>query len=87
AGDGNLHPSILTDKNDPEHYGRAEKAVRDIFTAALELGGSISGEHGIGLEKRGFLKQAMPPEAIGILKAIKKIFDPKGILNPGKIWE
>ena len=87
AGDGNLHPSILTDKNDPEHYGRAEKAVRDIFTAALELGGSISGEHGIGLEKRGFLKQAMPPEAIGILKAIKSIFDPKGILNPGKIWE
>jgi glycolate oxidase len=87
AGDGNLHPSILTNKNDPEHYNRAEKAVREIFTAALELGGSISGEHGIGLEKRGFLKQAMPTEAIGILKAIKNVFDPKGILNPGKIWE
>ena len=87
AGDGNLHPSVLTDKNDPEHYGRAERAVHDIFASALELGGSISGEHGIGLEKRRFLKQAMPPEAIDILKAIKRIFDPKGILNPGKIWE
>ena len=87
AGDGNLHPSILTDKNDPEHYNRAEKATHDIFAAALELGGAISGEHGIGLEKRRFLKQAMPPEAIGLLKEIKRIFDPKGILNPGKIWE
>ncbi len=87
AGDGNLHPSILTDKNDPEHYNRAEKAIHDIFAAALELGGAISGEHGIGLEKRRFLKQAMPPEAISLLKEIKRVFDPKGILNPGKIWE
>lgn len=87
AGDGNLHPSILTDKNNPEHYGRAAKAIQDIFAAALELGGAISGEHGIGLEKRKFLKQALPPEALGLLKEIKRIFDPKGILNPGKIWE
>ena len=87
AGDGNLHPSILTDKNDPEHYNRAEKAIHEIFAAALELGGAISGEHGIGLEKRRFLKQAMSPEAIGLLKEIKGIFDPRGILNPGKIWE
>lgn len=87
AGDGNLHPSILTDKNNPEHYGRAEEAIHDIFAAALELGGAISGEHGIGLEKRRFLKQALPPAAIGLLKEIKKVFDPKGILNPGKIWE
>ena len=47
----------------------------------------VSGEHGIGLEKKRFLKQAMPPEAITLLKEIKKVFDPKGILNPGKIWE
>ncbi|MFC1966218.1 FAD-binding oxidoreductase [Chloroflexota bacterium] len=87
AGDGNLHPSILTDKNNAEHYSRAERAVNDIFAAALELGGSISGEHGIGLEKKRFLKQAMSPEAIDLLRGIKKVFDPRGILNPGKIWE
>ena len=87
AGDGNLHPSILTDEQNTEHYGRAEKAVHDIFSAALELGGSISGEHGIGLEKKQFLKHAMSPEAIDLLRGIKKVFDPSGILNPGKIWE
>lgn len=87
AGDGNLHPSVLTDRSKPEHFSRAEKAVHEIFTAALEMGGSISGEHGIGLEKRPFLKQAMPPEAIELLRGIKKVFDPSGILNPGKIWE
>jgi len=87
AGDGNLHPCILTDKNKAEHYSRAERAIHDIFSAALELGGSISGEHGIGLEKKRFLKQAMPPGAIDLLRGMKKVFDPMGILNPGKIWE
>ena len=87
AGDGNLHPSILTDKNKPEHYARAEKALEEIFAAALELGGSLSGEHGIGLEKKRFLKRAIAPEAIALLRGIKQVFDPKGILNPGKIWE
>lgn len=87
AGDGNLHPSILTDRKDQEHYQRAEKALDEIFAAALELGGSLSGEHGIGLEKKRYLKQAMSPEAIELLRGIKKVFDPKGILNPGKIWE
>ena len=87
AGDGNLHPCILTDKNDPEHYARAEKALDEVFATALDLGGVVSGEHGIGLEKRRFLKQAMPPGAITLLKEIKKVFDPKAILNPGKIWE
>jgi glycolate oxidase len=87
AGDGNLHPSILTDEQNTEHYGRAEKAVHDIFSAALDLGGAISGEHGIGLEKKRFLKHAMSPEAIDLLREIKKVFDPSGILNPGKIWE
>ena len=87
AGDGNLHPSVLTDKGSPEHYARAEKAVNEIFLAALEYGGAISGEHGIGLEKKRFMKQAMQPEAIDLLRGIKKVFDPDGILNPGKIWE
>jgi len=87
AGDGNLHPSVLTDRANVEHFCRAEKAVHEIFRAALELGGAISGEHGIGLEKRKFLKHAMQPQAIELLRQIKSVFDPKGILNPGKIWE
>lgn len=87
AGDGNLHPSILTDKHNAEHYRRAEKALDEIFAAALDLGGVVSGEHGIGLEKKRFLKQAMAPEAIQLLRRIKAVFDPQGILNPGKIWE
>jgi glycolate oxidase len=87
AGDGNLHPTVLTDKKNTEHFHRAEKAVNEIFITALEMGGAISGEHGIGLEKKRFLKQAMSPEAIDLLRGIKKVFDPDGILNPGKIWE
>ena len=87
AGDGNLHPCILTDKKNHEHYGRAQKSAEEIFEAALELNGVISGEHGIGLEKRKYLNKAMSPEAIELLKKIKAVFDPNGILNPGKIWE
>jgi len=83
AGDGNLHPSVLTDKDNPEHYSRAQEAVQ----TAIDLGGAISGEHGIGLEKRPFLSRAMQPEAINLLKQIKLVFDPRSILNPGKIWE
>jgi glycolate oxidase len=87
AGDGNLHPCVLTDIKDEVHYNRAQKALDEIFEAALDLGGSISGEHGIGLEKMKYMKQAMSPRAIDLLRGIKKVFDPDGILNPGKIWE
>ncbi len=87
AGDGNLHPCILTDKSDSAHYNRAQKAAAAIFETAISFGGAISGEHGIGLEKQKFLKKAMGTEAIALLKGIKAVFDPKGLLNPGKIWE
>jgi len=87
AGDGNIHPSILTDIKKTEHYNRALEAMDEIFAVALSLGGAISGEHGIGLEKKKFLKDAMSAEAIMMLKRIKSVFDPAGILNPGKIWE
>ncbi|MBI5589454.1 MAG: FAD-binding protein [Deltaproteobacteria bacterium] len=87
AGDGNLHPCILTDKKNAEHFHRAEQVASEIFSTALALGGVISGEHGIGLEKKKFLKLAMEPGAIELLKSIKQVFDPKGLLNPGKIWE
>jgi len=87
AGDGNLHPCVLTDRSDEAHYARAQRAVDGIFKAALDYGGAISGEHGIGLEKRKYLKDAMSPDEIALLKQLKSVFDPKGILNPGKIWE
>ena len=87
AGDGNLHPSIFTDIRDKEHFAKAQQALEDIFEAALSLGGVLSGEHGIGLEKQRFFKKAIDPVALDIMKKIKGILDPNNILNPGKIWE
>jgi glycolate oxidase len=87
VGDGNFHPVVLTDSRDKEHYQRALKCVDEIIETALSLGGVLSGEHGIGLEKQRFLKKAMDPLAIEIMKKIKNVLDPKHILNPGKIWE
>lgn len=87
AGDGNLHPTIFTDIRDKEQFARAQDTMAEIFRAAMELGGVLSGEHGIGLEKRRFLKEAMDPVAIEVMKKIKGILDPNNILNPGKIWE
>jgi glycolate oxidase len=86
-GDGNFHPVVLTDNRDKEHYARALACVDDIIEIALSLGGVLSGEHGIGLEKQRFLKKAMDPAAIEIMKKIKDVLDPHHILNPGKIWE
>jgi glycolate oxidase len=87
AGDGNLHPSILTDAGDRQHYERAERAMDEIFSCAIRLGGVISGEHGIGLEKQRYLKRGIEPAVIDMMKNIKAIFDPNNIMNPGKIWE
>lgn len=87
AGDGNLHPSIFTDIRDKEQFAKAQDAMAEVFRAAMALGGVLSGEHGIGLEKRRFLKEAMDPVAIELMKKIKGILDPNHILNPGKIWE
>jgi glycolate oxidase len=87
AGDGNLHPSIFTDIRNTEEFARAQKAMEEIFEAALSVGGVLSGEHGIGLEKQRFLKRAMDPVALNLMRKIKTILDPNHILNPGKIWE
>ncbi|MBW1971735.1 MAG: glycolate oxidase subunit GlcD [Spirochaetes bacterium] len=87
AGDGNLHPSALTDEKDKEHFERAKKAIDEIIEMAVEFGGVLSGEHGIGLEKKKFLKKAVDPKVIELMKGIKRVFDPNNILNPGKIWE
>lgn len=86
AGDGNLHPSVLCDLSDPEEAERVHRAVDEIFAAALALGGTLSGEHGIGITKRPYITQALGEAGVRTLKAIKAALDPKGILNPGKIW-
>jgi len=87
AGDGNLHPSVMTDAKDPAHFKKAQRAVDEIIEAAVGFGGVLSGEHGIGLEKQKFMRRTQDPIFIDLMKSIKRIFDPNGILNPGKIWE
>jgi glycolate oxidase len=87
AGDGNLHPSILTDKADKDLHDRSMKAMDAIVQAALDLGGVLSGEHGIGLEKQRFMERALEPVVLDMMKKIKATLDPNNIMNPGKIWE
>ncbi|OPY03601.1 MAG: putative FAD-linked oxidoreductase [Syntrophorhabdus sp. PtaB.Bin184] len=86
AGDGNLHPSILTDISNKEHYGRAASAMDEIFDVAVALGGVISGEHGIGLEKAKAFSKTIDPEVFELMKKVKTFMDPNNIMNPGKIW-
>jgi glycolate oxidase len=84
AGDGNLHPLILFDRRDKDEFRRVEAAMGDIFREALALGGTLSGEHGIGMAKAPFLKMEFDSVAMAVTKSIKQSLDPKGILNPGK---
>jgi glycolate oxidase len=86
AGDGNLHPNILFDRRRPGELERVESAAAAIFRAALELGGTLSGEHGIGTLKREFLEEDLGPVAVDLMRQIKQTFDPLGILNPGKMF-
>ncbi len=87
AGDGNLHPAVLTDIKDKEKYDNAMKAIDEIIGAAVEFGGVLSGEHGIGLEKQKFFNRVTDPTVVNMMKGIKKLFDPNNIMNPGKIWD
>lgn len=86
AGDGNLHPNIIADQRDEEEMKRVEMAVEEIFKAALELGGTLSGEHGIGTMKAPFMKLELGDVGLEMMKRIKESWDPKNILNPGKIF-
>ncbi len=86
VGDGNLHPGILTDKSDPELMRRAEKAMGEIAKEALRLGGTLSGEHGIGYLKAPYLEWEFKSAGVNLMRRIKQAFDPNGIMNPGKIW-
>jgi len=87
AGDGNLHPLILCDLRDREEMERVEKAMDEIVDYALSVGGTLSGEHGIGIAKAKYLPRQISPTALRMMKAIKKTFDPLGILNPGSFLE
>lgn len=86
AGDGNLHPNIIADKRDKEEMRRVEQAVGEIFEAAVELGGTLSGEHGIGTLKAPFMEMELGAAGVEMMKRIKQSWDPKNILNPGKIF-
>jgi glycolate oxidase len=86
VGDGNLHPIILYDERNPDEKKRAEAATADIFRAALELGGTLSGEHGIGLSKAPFFSMEHSSPETEVMRKIKNALDPNNILNPGKIW-
>ncbi len=85
AGDGNLHPTILTDARNDEEMQRVRLAVADIFKAALSLGGTLTGEHGIGLAKKGFLPWEIGADGVSVARSVKRAFDPDNLLNPGKL--
>ncbi|MEN5424836.1 FAD-linked oxidase C-terminal domain-containing protein [Stenotrophomonas pennii] len=85
AGNGNLHVNILYHPDDVDENARAQAALPRIFALTLALEGTLSGEHGIGLAKRGFMAQAFSPETLMAMRAIKSALDPDGILNPGKV--
>jgi glycolate oxidase len=86
AGDGNVHFNIMLDKRNKEALNKAEAAVEELFRYTIELGGTISGEHGVGITKAPYLDMELGGMEIALMKRIKAAFDPNGILNPGKIF-
>ena len=87
AGDGNLHINILKgDLTDDQWHNELPKAIRELFTEVIKLRGTISGEHGIGLVQKPYMDIAFNEVGLNLMRDIKKVFDPKGILNPGKIF-
>lgn len=86
AGDGNIHFNIMLDKKNKKDLEKAEASIEALFDYTLELGGTISGEHGVGITKAAYVQKEIGPVELELMKKIKKIFDPKQILNPGKIF-
>ncbi|GMU42278.1 MAG: FAD-linked oxidase [Lysobacterales bacterium] len=85
AGNGNLHVNLLYDPAIGDADARARACLADVFALVIELGGTLSGEHGIGIDKRDFLPRALPPATLALMRAVKSAFDPHGIMNPGKV--
>ncbi len=86
AGDGNIHVNFVVDRDDADAIARARQCVSETFRLSVELGGTISGEHGIGYVKSQYMHYAIDPATLEIMKGVKRVFDPKGILNPGKMF-
>jgi glycolate oxidase len=86
AGDGNIHVNIMYDRGNPVEAARVEPAVRTLFMKVLEIGGTLSGEHGVGITKAPYVGMEISSPSLQLMARIKKAFDPKGILNPGKIF-
>ena len=86
AGDGNLHPTVLCDERDEDEMKRAHAFYDDLYAEVLAWGGTVSGEHGIGIAKKGYLARQIGPGGVAVMKRIKSAFDPDGLLNPGKIF-
>lgn len=86
-GDGNLHPTFLTNEKDADEMHRVEEAMKEIFDFAIALGGTITGEHGVGLAKKAFLPAALGDKNLEVMKRMRRAFDPGGILNPGKMFD
>lgn len=84
AGDGNFHPTFVFDPADPEARAAAVAACDDLMATAIALGGSVTGEHGVGTFKRHFLERELDPVALATMRSLKQLFDPARILNPGK---
>ena len=85
AGDGNLHPTFVWDRGDAAAEARVQAACEELYRAAIALGGTLTGEHGIGASRRGFLEEQRGAEAVEVMRSIKAALDPLGILNPGKV--
>jgi D-lactate dehydrogenase len=85
AGNGNLHVNLLLDPAQPGAKERAETCLHEVFDTVLRLRGTLSGEHGVGLAKRDYVSRELSPYALALFAAIKRQFDPNGILNPGKL--
>ena len=86
-GDGNLHPTFLTNEKNAAEMARVEKAMEEIFDQAVSLGGTITGEHGVGLAKKAYLPKAIGDASLGLMRQLKRTLDPDNILNPGKIFD
>jgi glycolate oxidase len=87
AGDGNMHPTVVFDADDPDAVQRAQAAYGDVMGLGLQLGGTITGEHGVGLLKRDWLAREVGPVSLAVHRAVKRALDPAGILNPGKVFD
>ena len=86
-GDGNLHPTFLTDERNKEEMHRVEEAFKEIFDEAIRLGGTITGEHGIGVAKKNFLPKFAGDAQMRVMRELRRALDPNGILNPGKMFD